>query len=166
MIIFIWVVFNLIFMILQNKNSSKNSIFGRFNLCRSSFNAWLRTTSHSIYFGVFFVKDVDCVKGKNFMCDDVLYVFRDAFQVWSPTHFKCFFVCEKSLISLEGNQWPPRRRNAILIRFSQQLPHLCLTTLKGFLSWYGTLQGPSPSPRLVCCLRGYIITRTPSRVPR
>ena len=52
------------------------------------------------------------------------------------------------------------RGNTILFRSSQQLPHLRLGPLKGFLSWHGALQGPST--RLVCCFRNY--TRTPSDV--
>ena len=38
----------------------------------------------------------------------------------------------------------PRQGNTFLFRSSQQLPRRHLGPLKGFLSWHGTLQGPSP----------------------
>ena len=55
-------------------------------------------------------------------------------QVWPLTHFSCFLFCEKSLICREGKSMTPHRGKTILFRSSQQLPHLRLRPLKGFLS--------------------------------
>ena len=63
-----------------------------------------------------------------------------------------------------ANQWPPRQGFTFLFCSSQQLPRLRLGPLKGFLSWHGTLQGPST--QLMRCFQNYRDTRTPSGVPR
>ena len=55
----------------------------------------------------------------------------------------------------------PHQGNTILFCSYQQLPCLCLEPMKDFLSWHGTLQGPSIC--LVHCFRNYRDTRTPTR---
>ena len=81
-------------------------------------------------------------------------------QVWPLTHF-CW---KKSLICLEGKLLTPHRGNTIIFCSSQQLHRLRLGPLKGFLSWYGALQGPSS--RLVRCFWNYRDKRTPSGLLR
>ena len=62
-------------------------------------------------------------------------------------HF-CWNFCQKNQwFAWRANRWPLVVRET-LFSSSQQLPCLCLGPLKGFLSWHGALQGPSPG--LVC----------------
>ena len=55
-------------------------------------------------------------------------------QVWSLSQFFLFPFCEKSFICLVGKSMTPFRGDTILFRSSQQLPHLRLRPLEGFLS--------------------------------
>ena len=79
-------------------------------------------------------------------------------QVWSLTHFFLISCCKKSLVCQEGKSMTPRQEKTYLLRFFQQLPRLCLRPLWGFLSWHGSLQGPSAC--FIGCFRNYRNTRT------
>ena len=72
--------------------------------------------------------------------------------------------CKISLIfAWREKSMTPFQRNTFLFRSSQQLPHLHLRPLKGFLSWHGALWGLSTC--LVRCFRNWQ-SRTQSDVPR
>ena len=56
-------------------------------------------------------------------------------------------IGKKLLIYLESKAMTSDQGNAFLFSSSQQLPSYSLGPMKGFLSWQGTLQGPSTTTR-------------------
>ena len=69
---------------------------------------------------------------------------KNAHNIWH--HFLAHFY-------MPINHWPRSEGNTFLFCFSQQLPHLHLGSLKGFLNSHSTLQEPSTC--LVSCFLNY-----------